>query len=455
MAKVHVRLRPETRKLYLDFAYRGVRCREQTALGDTQENRKRLQGLATRIQKEISQGSFDYAAYFPNSSRADQFAQSESAPAVPAGHLPLGQAIEVALPMERQTPSFAEFAELWFLEMSPQWRALHRQGVREVLDKNLLPTFGARLVHAVTKADVLAFRAELAKQPGRKGATLGASRINKVMCFLRQILNEAADRFEFTPAFRSIKPLKQKRTDVQPFTLGEVQKILDTVRPDFRDYLTVRFFTGLRTGEVNGLKWKHVDLDRNLILVRETVVNGQETDGVKTDTSIRDIAMLPMVRTAIENRLKDRRPDCPWVFATSEGNPIDAHNFSNRVWYPLLRYLELEPRRPYQTRHTAATLMLAAGENPEWIAQVMGHSTTAMLFKVYSRFVPNLTRQDGQAFAGLVHSRLVGTPAAPASAASPPDSEASALAALRDLSPDQLNALLSRLQPSGGPHGHA
>lgn len=452
MAKVHVRVRPETGKLYLDFSYRGVRCREQTALDDTPENRKRLEALAVRVKKEIGRGTFDYGVHFPGSPRADQFA-APGATAVPA---PLPEAVTAAV-ATRDSPTFTEFAELWFLEMSPQWRALHRQGVREVLDKNLLPTFGARLVHTVTKADVLTFRAELAKQPGRKGATLGAGRINKVMCFLRQILNEAADRFEFTPAFRSIKPLKQKRTDVQPFSLDEVQKILDTVRPDYRDYLTVRFFTGLRTGEINGLKWKHVDLDRNLILVRETVVNGQETDGVKTDNSVRDIAMLPMVRAAIDNRLKHRKPDCPWVFATSERNPIDAHNFSNRVWYPLLRYLELEPRRPYQTRHTAATLMLASGENPEWIAQVMGHSTTAMLFKVYSRFVPNLTRQDGQAFAGLVHSRLTAAATTPAStsAAPPPDSEASALALLRDLSPDQLNAVLSRLQPSGGPHGHA
>lgn len=52
----------------------------------------------------------------------------------------------------------------------------------------------------------------------------------------------------------------------------------------------------------------------------------------------------------------------------------------------------------YETRHTAATFWMAAGENPEWIARQMGHINTEMLFKVYSRFVPNLTRQDGSAF---------------------------------------------------------
>lgn len=437
MAKVQIRARPETGTLYLDFSYRRVRCREQTALKDTAEHRKRLQAVAGRIQKEMAGGTFDYAAHFPDSPRAAVLALARPSAATGGTTVPdPPQANSI------QTPTFADFAELWFLEMSPQWRRSHRSGVREVLDNNLLPAFGMRPLHLITKADVLGFRAEQSKRPGRKNPTVGSGRINKIMCFLRQILNEAADRFEFTPAFRNVKPLKQKRTDVQPFSLDEVQKILETVRSDYRDYLTVRFFTGLRSGEVNGLKWKHIDLERNLILVRDSVVNGQEEDGVKTDTSIRDIAMLPMVRTAIENQLKTRDPACPWIFSNGHGNPIDAHNFTNRIWYPLLRYLGLEPRRPYQTRHTAATLMLAAGENPEWIAQMMGHSTTAMLFKVYSRFVPNLTRRDGQAFAGLVHSRLA--PASPdAAEATPAPLPEATLAALQGLSPGQLAELLA------------
>jgi len=441
---VNVRARPDTGQLFLDFRYRGVRCREQTALDNTVENRKRVEALAKRITKEMANGTFEYAAHFPNSPRADEFGEGSSSSRLVSPHsskpqtFPLGAQTSTAPPTDRQTPTFSDFAELWFLEMSPTWRPSHRQGVREVLARNLLPTFGEQLVHSITKADVLGYRAALAKLPGRKATTLGAARINKVLCFLRQILNEAADRFEFTPAFRSIRPLKQKRTDVQPFTMDEVRRILDAVRPDFRDYLQVRFFTGMRTGEVNGLKWKHIDLERRLILVRESMVNGEESDGVKTDYSVRDIPMLPMVWEAVQNQHKVRKPGCPWVFATSEGNAIDAHNFCNRLWYPLLRYLDLEKRRPYQSRHTAATLMLAAGGNPEWIAKMMGHASVEMLFKVYSRFVPNLTRNDGQAFAGLLHSRLGGSSATP----DPSD----ALAALKNLPPEKLAALLAQMQ---------
>ncbi|MEY8250960.1 MAG: integrase, partial [Colwellia sp.] len=81
---------------------------------------------------------------------------------------------------------------------------------------------------------------------------------------------------------------------------------------------------------------------------------------------------------------------------------VSNNNITKRVWYPMLAHLDLRKRRPYQTRHTAATLWLASGESPEWIARQMGHVNTEMLFRVYSRYVPNLTRRDGSAFERLL-----------------------------------------------------
>jgi integrase len=71
-----------------------------------------------------------------------------------------------------------------------------------------------------------------------------------------------------------------------------------------------------------------------------------------------------------------------------------------------LAYLGIAYRRPYETRHTAATLWLGAGENPTWIAKQMGHSNTEMLFTVYTRYVPNLTRQDGSAMERLIANNI-------------------------------------------------
>ena len=64
--------RKDNNLLLLDFYFRGIRCREQTALPDSKENRRRVQTLMNRIKKEIQQGVFDYAATFPGSPRAAQ-----------------------------------------------------------------------------------------------------------------------------------------------------------------------------------------------------------------------------------------------------------------------------------------------------------------------------------------------------------------------------------------------
>ena len=273
------------------------------------------------------------------------------------------------------------------------------------IDGHLLPHFGDRPVGTITKADMLAFRAKLADLPGRTGDKLSNKRINGILAPLRQILNEAADRHGFVSPTQALKPLKVRKTDVEPFTLDEVQRLLATVRADYRDYFTTRFFTGMRTGECHGLKWKYVDFENRLILVRETFVLGED-EYTKTDSSQRDIHMEPVVHDALRRQHAATAKLSEYVFCNREGKPLDNKNFHDRVWYPLLRHLGLPRRRAYQMRHTAATLWLASGEAPEWIARQLGHSSTEMLFRVYSRYVPNLTRRDGSAFERLLASRF-------------------------------------------------
>lgn len=380
--------RKETGNLFFDFRYLGKRCREQTMLADTPANRKKLQKVLDRIEAEITLGTFNYNEYFPSGSQVQAI-----------GKLQAGRS-------DIKAPRFGEFAELWFDEKCMEWRQSHINTVRQTLNKHLLPHFGKQEVSAITKADILAFRSVLGKVPGQKGQSLSATRINHIMTPLRMILNEAADRFEFTSPFLGIKSLKVPKTDVEPFTLQEVMQIISAVREDFRSYFTVRFFTGMRTAEIDGLQWKYVDFDRRQILIRETWVSGK-LDYTKNDGSQREIDMSGPVYDALQEQFK-QTGNKPFVFCTREGTPHEYRNISNRVWYPLLRHLGLRERRPYQTRHTAATLWLAAGENPEWIARQMGHTTTEMLFRVYSRYVPNLTRKDGSAFDNLIKANLNG-----------------------------------------------
>ena len=67
------------------------------------------------------------------------------------------------------------------------------------------------------------------------------------------------------------------------------------------------------------------------------------------------------------------------------------------MWTPTLRKAGLRIRNPYQSRHSFASNALAAGEAPSWVQKMLGHSTPSMLFEVYARWIPNLTRRDGSA----------------------------------------------------------
>jgi integrase len=428
-----VRARKDTGLLLIDFRYRGARCREQTLLPDTPANRNRLGKLAERIERAISRGEFAYADFFPDSPRAKS--GSGDSPSAIAEPSPVSA---VASDVRSDLPTFGEFAELWFTETEVRWRKHHRRTMRDTLDKIFLPTFGAKRLGEVSRADVLGFRAEIAKRRGRAGQALSAKRINKLMSQLKAILNEAADRHSIDSPMRGVKALKQKRSEVCPFTIEEVNLLIASVRADYRRYLTVRFLTGLRTGEANGLQWRDIDFVAGNIRVERTVSRTGDGD-TKTEGSKRQIPMVPQVRAALEQQRAAALPDSEWVFHTPHGHPVDAVNFTNRVWYPLLRHLGLKPRPPYQMRHTAATLMLASGENPEWVAKVLGHSTTEMLFRVYSRFVPNLTRNDGRAFVGLLNARH-GTDAS-AQATAPTGTER----LIATLSPDDKRALLAAL----------
>lgn len=419
MAKVNVR--KETGKLVIDFTYRGVRCREQTALDDSVSNRRRVEAVLKKLREAMAAGTFVYGEFFPGSMLAARF---DTAPlAASAAIMQSAAAADAAVAAVAATPAFRTFTETWLAEHQIEWRRSHIKVLNSTLAAHLLPAFADKPVGTITKSDVLSFRARLADKPGRTSDKLSAKRINNILAVLRQVMADAADRHGFVSPCANLRPLKIRKSDVQPFSLDEVQKMLGTVRADWRDYFTFRFLTGVRTGEAHGLKWKYVDFERRIILIRETFVLGED-EYTKTDSSQRDLQMSQPVYEALRRQREATGKLSEYVFCNREGLPIDNKNFSDRVWYPLLRHLGLTKRRPYQMRHTAATLWLASGEAPEWVARQLGHASTQMLFQVYSRYVPNMTRQDGSAIDRLLATRFAtgngvagasdGTPAVPA-----------------------------------------
>ena len=379
-------IRERSGKLIADFRYMGIRCRETTNLEDNAYNRRILKKRLEQLEAEITLGTFEYEKYFPKSNRVEEFKEKRS------------QQIAV----QTKVPLFKECTELWFKQKQVEWRTSYQQKVSIVIKNYLIPAFGNQVLSKIKKSDLLNFRASLAKVThGKDQTSLKASRINQIMTPLRMILNDAAERYEFESPYKNINNLKESKIEVTPFSLEEVHKILTTVREDFRPYYTIRFFTGMRTSEIDGLHWKNIDLQRREIHIREALVNGV-LGGTKTYGSDRTIQMNDRVYQAFLQQKSLNNGKSEFVFCNRDGGPLDYRLVNKRVWHPMLRFLGLKSRRAYQTRHTAATLWLSAGENPEWIARQLGHSTTEMLFRVYSRYIPNVTRRDGSAFEAML-----------------------------------------------------
>ncbi|WP_300314965.1 DUF3596 domain-containing protein [uncultured Psychrobacter sp.] len=382
-----IRTRKGSNMLFVDFRYMNKRCRETTNLIDTPANRKKLEKVIEKMEAEITLGIFSYAKYFPKSDKCDEM-------------MALSDRKDC---LQSDVLSFKEFALLWFSEKEIEWRDTYKRKIKEIIDMYLLPKFGTKPIHIIKKTDVLAFRSSLAKVTyGKANKHLSAARINSIMVPLGMILKEAAKRYKFDNPYYDINALKQPKTDIQPFTLSEVWTFINGVRADYRNYYLVRFFTGMRTSEIDGLTWENIDFNRREIVIKQALVKGKIVPP-KTQESYRAIQMSPWVYDALKEQQAITYKQSDYVFCAHTGEPLDYNNVNKRVWHPTLKVLGLKKRNAYQTRHTAATLWLAAGESPEWIASQMGHSTTKMLFNTYSRYVPNMTRQDGSAFEALVN----------------------------------------------------
>ena len=287
--------RKETGKLILDFRYQRQRCREQTLLEDTKNNRKRLSKMLKKIEQDISLGVFNYLKTFPHSLTAQKFSTDSD---------------EL-----NDEPLFFEFVEEWWQENAFRWKESGRKNNRSILDKHLLPEFGGLRVSKVSKGNILKLRAKLSTHPGRTGKTLSSKRINNILQPLRSILDEAAERHDFINPFLTIKRLPVRKSDVNPLALAEVSRFIDQVSPEFRNYFIVRFFTGMRTGEIDGLRWKNVDFERRLIYVREAFSYGV-MDTPKTPESVRDIYMSSLVEAALLEQRQQTIHLSEFVFVT-------------------------------------------------------------------------------------------------------------------------------------------
>jgi len=117
----------------------------------------------------------------------------------------------------------------------------------------------------------------------------------------------------------------------------------------------------------------------------------------KNRYSRRTIKLIPVMRDALEEQREiHRRIGGEFFFSSPTGAMVDTSNLRKRVWRPALEKAGIEYREMKQTRHSFATNALSCGENPLWIARVMGHRDTDMIIRVYGKYIENFNGlQDG------------------------------------------------------------
>ena len=201
-----VRARPDNGQLFIDFRWQGRRVRRQTTLTDTPSNRARLAKVLKTVEERVAAGTFDFTAFFPDAQQ----------PAPIGTPLPAQAQVRSAPePMSAASPLLRDFVDQWVKEHEVEWRRSHMRTLMSTIHAHLLPSLGDKRVAEISRADVLAFRATLAAKSGRRvGQRLSNKRINGVMGPLKQIMNEAADRFGFPSPTANIKPLKIRKSDV-------------------------------------------------------------------------------------------------------------------------------------------------------------------------------------------------------------------------------------------------
>lgn len=353
------------------FSYRGVQCRETLKLEPTKANLKYAERLRGEIINAISLGTFNYVDYFPNSKRARLFGHAVVKATV-------GEMLEDYMAIAEKT-----------LEPSTY------NGYRKVCEGHLYPTFGKLPLRELSPLII---------RNWITGLNLTVKTVRNIITPLRNMLDQALNDgiIERNPLDKLVlsklinKKTSQSNWEVDPFDQDEIKAILSTAKGQARNLFQFAFFAGLRTSELIALEWDDIDWLKGLVRVSRAVVLKQEK-GTKTKSGARDVLLLPPALEALKNQkaftylegkrvFYNPRTETPWE--------TDAQ-IRKTCWAHILKKAGVRYRNPYQTRHTYASMLLSAGENPLWVATQMGHKDTEMIIKHYGRWIPDKSTVAG------------------------------------------------------------
>lgn len=344
-------------RLYLDFYFQGVRCREGLKLDNTKANTKYAIREEASILQEIAKGTFDYAKRFPSSKKLHK--------------LGISPKITISKALDK-----------YLLSISKRAAASTLRGYGSAIEYHLKPFFGDKPINELRTSDI---REWICAQH------VSHKRINNILIPLRGMLKQAhQDELIEKNPIAPIPNLQVIQDEPRPFTDKEIQTILSTATGQIKNLFQFAFFTGLRTSEIIALEWSDIDFNKGVIRVNKASVR-KVTKGTKTSSGKREVKILPMAYKALKEQELHTYKKQSQIFSNPNSDKawVDDQQIRKIGWKPLLIKSGLEYRNPYQTRHTYASMLLTAGENPMWVAQQMGHKDWGMIRKRYGRWIPD------------------------------------------------------------------
>lgn len=205
----------------------------------------------------------------------------------------------------------------------------------------------------------------------------------------------------------AVEPPRPARQEMQVLTEDQVRKFLATVQDDrfYAAYL-LAITTGMRRGEILGLRWQDVDLKQGVVSINQILVrtssHGLVFQAPKTDRSRRTIAISPTVVQALRQQKKRQAEeklifgpdytDTGLVFTMPEGHCVEPRNLT-RQFELRLKKAGLPRVRFHDLRHTHATLLLQKEVHPKVVAERLGHSNINITLDTYSHVIPGMQRE--------------------------------------------------------------
>lgn len=282
-----------------------------------------------------------------------------------------------------------------------------------LVERYIIPSIGNKALCSVTSRDVQAIYSAM-QDRGLSPRTIR---------YAHSVLNSAlqsALRWQLiavNPA-RLVDLPRQVRREMRSLSADEAASFLAAAKDTrFEALWTILLTAGLRPCEALALKWSdllddRLQIRRSLAWVPQQgpVFSEPKTAGGRRVVSL-PTSTLKALRTHRTRQAVERLAAGPsWkendlVFATHTGGPLEWRVVVSRYFRPLLRAAGLTALRPYDLRHTCASLLLAAGENVKVVSERLGHATATMTLDVYAHVLPDMQQRASERLEALLFPR--------------------------------------------------